>query len=146
MDCSMPAFFVLHCLWIFSNSFPLSQWYHPTISSSVIPFSSCLGEASWGRLIDTIKTPQISVTIKCFFLSKTWVSYRWSALTSLSPRITQRHRLPRPCGYALHCILRDFRMGLRMGKVWGTCFTGKSRSGVHNSIHILLARLNHMTW
>ena len=24
-----------------SNSCPLSQWYHPTISSSVIPFSSC---------------------------------------------------------------------------------------------------------
>ena len=25
-----------------SNPCPLSQWYHPTISSSVIPFSSCL--------------------------------------------------------------------------------------------------------
>ena len=25
-----------------SNSHPLSQWCHPTISSSVIPFSSCL--------------------------------------------------------------------------------------------------------
>ena len=27
---------------LYSNSFPLSQWCHPTISSSVIPFSSCL--------------------------------------------------------------------------------------------------------
>ena len=27
---------------IFFNSCPLSQWCHPTISSSVIPFSSCL--------------------------------------------------------------------------------------------------------
>ena len=26
----------------YSNSCPLSQWYHPTISSSIIPFSSCL--------------------------------------------------------------------------------------------------------
>ena len=26
----------------FSNSCPLSQWWHPIISSSVIPFSSCL--------------------------------------------------------------------------------------------------------
>ena len=26
----------------YSNSCPLSQWHHPTISSSVIPFSSCL--------------------------------------------------------------------------------------------------------
>ena len=27
---------------VYSNSCPLSQWYHPTISSSVISFSSCL--------------------------------------------------------------------------------------------------------
>ena len=27
---------------VWSNSWPLSQWCHPTISSSVIPFSSCL--------------------------------------------------------------------------------------------------------
>ena len=26
----------------YSNSYPLSQWCHPTISSSVIPFFSCL--------------------------------------------------------------------------------------------------------
>ena len=28
-------------LWVYSNSRPLSLWCHPTISSSVIPFSSC---------------------------------------------------------------------------------------------------------
>ena len=28
--------------WNCSNSCPLSQWCHPTISSSVVPFSSCL--------------------------------------------------------------------------------------------------------
>ena len=27
---------------VYSNSCPLSRWYYPTISSSVIPFSSCL--------------------------------------------------------------------------------------------------------
>ena len=27
---------------VHSNSCPLSQWYHPAISSSVVPFSSCL--------------------------------------------------------------------------------------------------------
>ena len=27
--------------WVYSNSSPLSQWCHPTISSSVVPFSSC---------------------------------------------------------------------------------------------------------
>ena len=27
---------------VYSNSCPLSRWYHPIISSSVVPFSSCL--------------------------------------------------------------------------------------------------------
>ena len=50
MDCSTPGFPVHHtrlpcpsptpraC----SNSYPSSRWCHPTISSSVVPFSSCL--------------------------------------------------------------------------------------------------------
>ena len=42
MDCSTPAFLLFHNLWVYSNSCPLSWWCHPTISSSVIPFSSCL--------------------------------------------------------------------------------------------------------
>ena len=29
-------------LGVYSNTCPLSQWCHPTISSSVVPFSSCL--------------------------------------------------------------------------------------------------------
>ena len=28
--------------WVCSNSCPLSRWCHPTISSSIVPFSSCL--------------------------------------------------------------------------------------------------------
>ena len=41
-DCSTPGFPVLY--WspgVCSNSCPLSWWCHPTISSSVGPFSSC---------------------------------------------------------------------------------------------------------
>ena len=41
MDCSMPGFPV-HCQVPCSNSCPLSWWCHPTISSPVVPFSSCL--------------------------------------------------------------------------------------------------------
>ena len=42
MDCSTPGFPVLHYLpELAQNSCPLSRWCHPTISSSVIPFSSC---------------------------------------------------------------------------------------------------------
>ena len=42
VDCSMPGFPVHHQLLprACSNSYPLSRWCHPTISSSVIPFSS----------------------------------------------------------------------------------------------------------
>ena len=41
MDCSMPGFPVLH-LPKLAQTCPLSQWCHPTILSSVVPFSSCL--------------------------------------------------------------------------------------------------------
>ena len=42
MDCSMLGFPVLSpSPWVCSNSCPLSRWCHPTISSSVAPFSSC---------------------------------------------------------------------------------------------------------
>ena len=42
MDYSMPGFPVLHYPGVCSNSCPLIQWCHPTISSSIISFSSCL--------------------------------------------------------------------------------------------------------
>ena len=42
MECSTPGFSVLHHLLELTQTCPLSQWCHPTISSSVIPFSSCL--------------------------------------------------------------------------------------------------------
>ena len=42
VNCSMPDFPVLHyLLGVCSKSCPLSQWWYSTISSSVIPFSSC---------------------------------------------------------------------------------------------------------
>ena len=42
MDCSTPDLSVHHQLLESTpNSCPLSQWCHPTISSSVVPFSSC---------------------------------------------------------------------------------------------------------
>ena len=41
MDCRTPGLPVHHQLH-YSNSCPLSRWCHPTISSSVVPFFSCL--------------------------------------------------------------------------------------------------------
>jgi len=42
MDCSTPGLPVHHHLPVYPNSCPLSWWCHPTISSSVTPFSSLL--------------------------------------------------------------------------------------------------------
>ena len=41
MNGNTPGFPVLLSPGVCSNSCPLSQWCHPTMSSSVIPFSSC---------------------------------------------------------------------------------------------------------
>ena len=41
MGCSTPHFLSFTIYWRLSNSCPLSQWCHPTILSSVAPFSSC---------------------------------------------------------------------------------------------------------
>ena len=38
-DCSTPGFPVHHQLWSLLKLSPSSRWYHPTISSPVIPFS-----------------------------------------------------------------------------------------------------------
>ena len=58
---------------VYSNSCPLSQWCHPTISSSVVPFSSC---------------PQIPPSIRVFSsesaLHIRWPKY-WSFSFSISP-------------------------------------------------------------
>ena len=42
MDCSTTGFPVHHQLPEFAHSCPSRRWCHPTISSSVVPFSSCL--------------------------------------------------------------------------------------------------------
>ena len=41
-SCSTQAFLSFAISWVCSNSYLLSRWYHPTISSSVTLFSSCL--------------------------------------------------------------------------------------------------------
>ena len=41
MNCSTPGLLVLPTPGVYSNSCPFSRWCHPTISCSVIHFSSC---------------------------------------------------------------------------------------------------------
>ena len=60
MDCSMPCLPVHHQCRVYSNSCSLSWWGHPTISSSVIPFSPCLQSfpASGNESVLRIRRPK----------------------------------------------------------------------------------------
>ena len=58
---------------VFSNSCPLSRWCHPTISSSVVPFSSC-----------PQSFPAIRVVSNESALRIRWPKY-WSFSSSISP-------------------------------------------------------------
>ena len=58
LDCSTPGLPVLHRLPEFCpSSCPLSQWCHPTISSSVIPFSCLQSFPSWRSFPVSGQTP-----------------------------------------------------------------------------------------
>ena len=72
MDCSIPGFCILHCLWVCSNSCSLSQWCYPTISSSVARFSSCP------------LFPSITLFSNASTLCVRWPEY-WSSSFSISP-------------------------------------------------------------
>ena len=81
---------------VYSNSCPLSQWCHPAISSSVVPFSSCLQSfptsrsfpvnqffASGGQSIgDSASTSVLSMYIQDWFLLG-WTG--WISLQSKGP-------------------------------------------------------------
>ena len=60
---------------VYSNSCPSSQWFHPTISSSVIPFSLCLHKDVF---------PSIKVRTNESVLRIRWPKY-WSFRFSISP-------------------------------------------------------------
>ena len=82
---------------VYSNSCPLSQWCHKTISSSVVPFSSCLQSfpgsgsfpmsqffASGGQSIG------VSVSASVFPMNiQDWLSFRMDRLDLLAVQGTQ---------------------------------------------------------
>ena len=95
MDCSMPGFLVLHYLPEFAqNLCPLSQWCHPSISSPVIPFSSCLqsfpasGSFPMSQLFAS-GGQSIGASISASVLpmnSQDWFPLEWTDLISLLPK------------------------------------------------------------
>ena len=94
---------------VYSNSCPLSRWCHPTILSSVVPFSSCLQSfpasgsfptsqffASGGHSIGlSASTSVLPMNIQdCFPLGWTgWVSLQSKGLSrGFSNTTVQKHR------------------------------------------------------
>ena len=96
MDCSMPSLPGDHQL-ASSNLCPLCQWCHPTISSSVIPLSSCLQSfpASGSFPVSqffTSGSQSIGVSPSASVLPmniQDWFPLGWTGWTSCSPRDSQ---------------------------------------------------------
>ena len=73
----------------YSNSWPLSQWCHPTISSSVIAFSSCLQSlpaSGYFLMSQFFASGGQSIGASASVLSmniQNWFPLKWTALISL---------------------------------------------------------------
>ena len=94
MDCSMPCLPDITIPGVYSNSCSLSWWYHPTISSSVVPFSFHLQSfpasesfpmswffASGGQRIEI--SPSASVLSMSI---QDWFPLGWTGLISLQSK------------------------------------------------------------
>ena len=78
------------------NSCPLSRWYHPTISSSVVPFSSCLQSSIFPSIrvfsnesalrIRWPKYWSFSFNIILPMNTQDWSPLEWTGWTSLLPK------------------------------------------------------------
>ena len=96
---------------VYPNSCPLSQWCHLTISSSVVPFSSCLhsfptsgsfqlsqlftsGGQNIGVSASTSALPMN--TQDWFLLGWTWISLQSKGLSSLLQHLNNQLRLTQP--------------------------------------------------
>ena len=81
--------------WVCSNSCPLSWWCHPTISSSVVPFFSCLQSfpASWSFPMSWLFASggnSIEASVSVFPMNnQDWFPLELTDLISYSPRDSQ---------------------------------------------------------
>ena len=118
----------LHCpspsLGACSNSYPLSRWYHPAFSSSVIPFSSCLqsfpasGSFQMSQFF-TSAGQSIGVSASASVLSmniRDWFPLGWTGWISL-----QAKRLSRVFSNST----------VQKHQFFGTQFSSQSNSHIH---------------
>ena len=82
---------------VYPNPRPLSRWCHPTISSSIIPFSSCPQSfPAWGSFqmsqLFTLGGQSIGVSVSWSVLSmntEDWSPLGWTGWSPCSPRDSQ---------------------------------------------------------
>ena len=73
-----------------SNSCPLSRWCHPTISSSVIPFSSCLQSFPASGLFQWVSSlHQVAKVLEFQLQHQSDFIYDWLVGSPCSPRDSQ---------------------------------------------------------
>ena len=88
VDCSMSGFPIHHQLQAYSNNCPLGQRCHPTISSSVVPFSSCL------QFFPSIRV----------FLNESVLHIRWPKYWRFSFSISPSNEYSRPISFMMDCF------------------------------------------
>ena len=115
----------------YPNSCPLSRWCHPTISSSVVPFSSCLQSFpesgsfpmsqlfAWGG-----QSNRVSASASVFPMNiQDWFPLGWTGLISL-----QSKGLSRVFSYSTVKKLNSLVLSLLYGPTLTSIHTGKSHS------------------
>ena len=115
MDCSMPGLPLHHQLPEFSQTCPLSWWCHPTISSSVVPFPSCLqsfpAPGSFPvRQFFTSGGQNIGVSASTSVLpmnTQDWSPLGWAVGSPCSPRDSQESS-PTPQFKSINSLVLSF--------------------------------------
>ena len=98
---------------VYSNLCPLSQWWHPTISSSIVPFSSC-----------PQSFPASGSFQMCQFFTSGGQRIGVSALASVLPKNTQDWSLERTGWISLHprvrntCFSQQRKFSLNLDLLW----------------------------
>ena len=97
IDCSTPGLPVHHQHQACPNSCPSSQWCHPTISSSVIPFFSCLqsfpesGSFQMSQLFTSGgQSIGVSASASILLNIQDWFPLGWTGCISLQSKVLSR--------------------------------------------------------
>ena len=71
-------------LGVYSNSCPLSRWFHATVSSSVIPFSSCFNISQHHSLLKWVSSVSVSASASVLPINiQGWSPLGWTGWISL---------------------------------------------------------------